>query len=87
MIKNTIPFLFRKYQKNVPIMFLGIVASSFGKAYCELELNLTKLMRKMGNIWCVVILAVFIAPFVVALIDYYTGNYSVASWKFIHMAS
>lgn len=79
--------LSKENQKFIRIKFcvfifslLGIKQGEFGHAYFETERKLTKFAKILGKVWVVVLSAFSGIPFLIALMDFVTGHYSVSSW-------
>lgn len=59
----------------------GIRISGFGYAYELTDRVVTNITRKYFIFWVISIILLMMAPFLVVLIDYFTGNYSITSWR------
>lgn len=66
--------------------FTGIKCSKFGElgrfcmAYHKVENDITRFTHKMFKFWGIVVVLIQSTPFLIALANYLSGNYSISSW-------
>lgn len=63
---------------------IGIRSSSFGEIYVQSDVNVTKLMKKIGKVLFTFVILLISGPFTNVLIDYLAGKYDISSWKLLY---